>query len=362
MFKKLLIYFMITIFIVGLSGCKNNPETSMDSTDSNVSTASNETTTTKNDGDYKLPDFSGTGNTSSNIINDGIAAEYEGYAYHSDKMMAGSIWRTSISTGESELIVKGTYHSINVNNGYLFMAGYEDDGEELFSGREGMFLMSLEDQEIKLIKEGDYNYMTLYNNWMYYIDDMDGGLYRIRPDGSEDTLLFEGTYDVFAIANDLIYIQTYLLDSDDYDYIYTLPLEGGTPKKMMEDSIWGGNFHMGDDYIYYLTRENSSDYYKVDLYGNNKTSSFDFNTSYINVSENYIYYYLSSGNDEMPEKGVYRMNRDGSNNQLFYAGSDIFSINVAGGYVFWHTNDDQRRLTMMSEEGGEPIYATQALE
>src|SRR5690554_1417103 len=85
----------------------------------------------------------GPGNLMSNLLNDGTAAYYDGYVYHSDKMMFGNLMKTEVATDETQLLVRGSLHDINVSGDRVFAVGYTEPKDPKDLSQYGIFMASL---------------------------------------------------------------------------------------------------------------------------------------------------------------------------------------------------------------------------
>jgi hypothetical protein len=182
--------------------------------------------------------LAGPGNTPSNLLQDGIAAEYDGYIYHTDRMMQGNLWRTLIGGGESELIQEGTFSCINANGGVLFALGGVYDPETGFDV-DGIYRMNPDGSELELVREGWFDELVLYDEYLYYSDSVEGELKRIRYDGSDETLLMDNFYYDFVILGGSLYVCAEL--GEQYiENVYKMPLDGNGEPEMVISDIFGG--------------------------------------------------------------------------------------------------------------------------
>jgi hypothetical protein len=81
---------------------------------------------------------------------------------------------------------------------------------------------------------------------------------------------------------------------------------------------------------------------------------------YVNTDGEYLYYFWSGVRQDNADSGLYRTRADGSEDVLILQTEELFSPNIAGGKIFWHNNDDQRRLTVMNLDGSEMTFVEQA--
>lgn len=294
--------------------------------------------------------FEGPGNSPSNLLAYGMAVEDEGYLYHIDKMMEGSIWKTSMADGSSELLLKGQYSFLNISGSHLFVFGLDEGG---------ILDLNLDSKKTVMLKEGFFGGLVLQDEWLYYAGSSDGGLYRMKYDGSEDTLIQEGIFDEYVIDGETIYFLTSDYDEDG-SYIYKIPLEGGTPEKCTPRTF-GGFFTAAEGYIYYEPAEDGTFKFKrVRADGTDESVLLEKSISSPNVSGGWLYYYTGGRAQDKSDLGFYRIKLDGTEDTLLLQGVVGFDFNVAGDKVFFHTNDDMRRLTVMNLDGSEMRFLEMA--
>jgi len=331
--------FLLTLTVAGmllLCGCSSAEDPSGGAAPSGVAKQNAES-------------FDGAGNTAANLLHDGIAAEYDGYVYHTDKMMRGGIWRTPSGGGESELVKKGTFHSINVSGGVIFAIGYVPDPDDDQLEVEGIVRVNIDAGGAELIKEGCFDELILYDNYLYYADLIEGGLYRVKTDGSDEKLMLEDVYENFAVVDGSIYVLT---DNDNYDScIYKLPLSGGKPELIFERTF-GNYIDVALGGIYFISSdETTKNTFKYDVSAKKSQVSFDIWVNYLNTDGEFLYYFWNGVRMDNTDAGIYRSNADGSGRTLLLQIEECYSINIAGNLLFFHTNDDQRRLSVMNLDG-----------
>lgn len=299
-----------------------------------------------------LPTFMGSGNTPSNIINGGIASEYDGYIYHIDNVPSGNVWRTNIDDMSSELLVEGMFQSVNVLDGYIFVTGGNSSSSEKYPGEYGIFRFTIEGDDLQLISKDIVNSLTLYNNWLFYSD---GGIFKIKSDGSEKEMLLKDSYSPLIVDKDLIIFETYVLNDNQDTYLYTMPIDGGNPELIVDDTLWGGSFYYGNGNIYYFASGDIETFYCVEINGNNKRKVLSFETSKINVTDDYIYAFDAGKMKDKSDQGLYRWDLDHSNRTFLLETAEVITLNVAGGYLLYSTYDSAGSISMVSTEGGEVI-------
>ena len=301
--------------------------------------------------------LSGSGNYPANLLYGGMAVEYDGYVYHIDQMFEGNLWRTSVDGGESELLCKGSFCGLNVNGGLIFsLLSFPS----LDSGLEtsGICVMNIDGGSAKILKEGYFSRLILNDEYLYYTDGSDGSLYRIKYDGSgEQLLLQEEIYDAFLIINGSLYIYSDL-DEEYVTNIYKMPLDGSAPPTMIVKDIFGG-IDVALNEIYYTARDNSSNMLQYDTETGEISLFVDYWIDSINTDGEYLYYFWSGAKSNNSDCGLYRMRPDTSDNQMIMQTEELYSLNIAGGKLFWQNNDEFRRLTSSNLNCTEILFVKQ---
>ncbi len=304
--------------------------------------------------------LTGYGNTSSNLLHDGIAAEYDDYIYHVDKMMAGNIWRMPVGGGAGELLAKGDFHDLNVNGGVIFALGSIVD-PETGSYVDGIVRMNIDGSNLHIVKEGYFEELILFDDYLYFADTIEGGLYRMKYDGSEEKMLLDGIYDGYIVIEGSLYICAEL--GEEYKLnVYKMPLDGSAEPQLIIEDIFGGSIYTAGDSIFYFPRDNTSDTCRYDA-KTGEISVFRSNwIDYVNTDGERLYYFWSGVRADNADMGLYRCSLDGSGEEMILPSEPFFDLNIAGGKMFWHNNDEERRLTVVNLDGSEMGFAEQAQE
>jgi hypothetical protein len=300
----------------------------------------------------------GPGNTPSNLLHQGMAAEHDGYIYHIDRMFEGNLWKTSIETGETQMLLEGTLHHINANGGAVFVTGSvppaeNGDGLNIY----GIFRIQTDGSGFTVVKEGTFGVLLMQDEYLYFTDVMDGGLYRMKYDGSEEKRLLKDIYDDVVIVNETIYIATDL-DGSGATHLYALPLDGsGAPAIIAEDLF--GEFQAANKTLYYELRDNTSNTYRYDTVSKKSELFVDKWVDDLNSDGEYLYYYWNGRRQDNEDQGFYKKSVSTGEETLVMKIEYMFDINVAGGKVYWHNNDEQRRISVMNPDGTGQAFVEQ---
>ena len=287
----------------------------------------------------------GFGNTMSNIINDGMAVFEAPYLYHMDRMITGNILRTNLETKESEVLVEGQFSFLNYGDGTLFFAGsyYPEEATE---SSYGIFKMDANGENLQLIQKGYITDLLLYEEYLYFFNSDEGGLFRLKYDGTEETMLVKDVYEGYALVNDMIYLNNYL-DGASESYVYKLPLTGGTPEKVDEQDTFGTYLFPAKGFILYEPRVDGSRGMTRFNTENGQFSQLDKAISDVTEAEDLIYYFWSGRRQDNADQGIYKSRADGSEEELILQVEIAFSLNYVNGKLYYHNNDEKRRISVL---------------
>lgn len=288
----------------------------------------------------------GFGNTMSNIINDGMVVYEAPYLYHMDRMITGNIVRTNLETKESEVLVEGQFSFMNYGDGTLFFAGYYYP-ENVSDNAYGIFRMDENGDNFQQIHQGYITDLLLYDEYLYFFNsENEGGLFRMKYDGTEETMLVKDVYEGYALVNDMIYLNNYL-DGASESYVYKLPLTGGTPEKVDEQDTFGTDLFPTKGSILYEPRVNGSRILTRFNTENGQFSQLDKAISGVTEAEDVIYYYWSGRRQDKADQGIYKSKPDGTEEELILQVQNAFSLNYVNGKLYYHTNDEKRRISVL---------------
>jgi len=265
---------------------------------------------------------------------------------------------TSVSTVDS-------YGNI-VNGGY---AAY--DGEWIYYNgfdNKCFYKMREDGSEITLLADHRASDINVVGDWIYYkyyeygnehisLDDEgyphaeNSGIFKMRTDGSEETLLTDDfAPDCVTYSDGWIYYSLYIerfewKDKDDYVFIpSSIPSNeeksgifkirpDGSERTRVTDAPDGDIYYMNvvGDWIYYVTNDWSY-LYKVRTDGAEKTLILsEVHIQKIDVVGDWIYYATGPGYGMC----IYKIRTDGSENTLVTDNEAFNELNVAGDWIYY---------------------------
>lgn len=183
--------------------------------------------------------------------------------------------------------------------------------------------------------------MVAYGEWIYYSNvNADSTIWRMKPDGSEQSQVFSIPAWHISIYNDWLYYRQL-----DKGYLCRYNLIDGTDEILVNRDIYEPK--VVGNYIYFEdASDNSYDLYRVDVDGRNETKLTDGIVLYCCVADKRIYYLDTAEN----RKG-YSVNLDGKDKQLWYAGR-VGTIDYVDGIVYF-TDADNGGLYSLDPYDGE---------
>ncbi len=252
-------------------------------------------------------DFTGSGNTSGNIINEGILAAKDGWIYYS---FYSKLFKMKSDGSERTELYSEACKSIAVQGEWIYFCNISD-GERLYKIKtDGSQLSKMDDSE-------SCRCINAVGDWIYY-STWKEGTYKIRPDGSEKTLLISETTYNMTVIDDWIYYGT-------NPQFYKMKTDGSQITQIIDSAYYT---NVVDGWIYY----DDDGLYKIRTDGREKTQLNDVESSNINVNGDWIYY--TTWSDKSKSSLLYKMRTDGSEEtKLHKVGG--FKIHIAGDWVYY---------------------------
>jgi hypothetical protein len=80
---------------------------------------------------------------------------------------------------------------------------------------------------------------------------------------------------------------------------------------------------------------------------NGQFSQLDKAISDVTEAEDLIYYFWSGRRQDNADQGIYKSRADGSEEELLLQVEIAFSLNYVNGKLYYHTNDEKRRISVL---------------
>ncbi len=216
----------------------------------------------------------------------------------------------------------------------------------------------------------NYGYATISGNYIYYLapneDSTAVGIFKVKKDGTgEPKQLFMEDMDIVSINvyNGYVYFigigsEAHSEEDQVDNKIYRMKTNGDN-LTVINDNEFNNDcyeIYVVNGYVYYIGTDNNI--YKMALNGSNRTLVSDKATGYLGITDKYIIY-----NDQPSEDAdytTYIMNLDGTNQRPIIDGERLYSVNIAGDYVYYTNIDKQICKTKIGSGEQEVLLDTTA--
>jgi hypothetical protein len=268
-------------------------------------------------------------------ISDG---QFEYYSSFNDQANS-HIYRCNTSENSTESIFEGFGWNLNLAKDYLYFTG---NNGPVIDGTYNIIRISLETWEPEVINTGCCGNMFIYNTFIYYVkfasyDSHDYSIYRLNLDGTNETLIAEGSFNALVYCD-----QLYFIDPD--KNICRAELDGTDRKPIVSDRV--SNFIIANQKIIYANTKNRI--YMCNPDGSDLTgitSCNDKTRVKLNALNERLY--IAEYNTETNAEGSYKYTissilYDGSDKKTVYNGvskSVYFLVNENGVVVYDYNFD-----------------------
>ena len=202
----------------------------------------------------------------------------------------------SSAFGISDVTNTGTEGNLQCNyqNGGLACT----DGTWIFfqgNHRQSLYRMKLDGSEKSKLNDVPSSGIGVVDDYVYYYSSSSSqtGIFRMRPDGTENTTLFSGTATDMMLKDGRIYFKNPL----DRLTLYSITYDGSDYRK--ENSIEElGRYSLWEDRIYWMNTADGNKLYSAKIDGTDEQKLTDESVSYPTVVDGWIIY-ISGGETEM---------------------------------------------------------------
>lgn len=293
------------------------------------------------------------GNSMGNLANGGKAATGNGWIYYKHDRMLKRI--RNDGKGEAEMTKLG------ISSSYIQVLG----DWVYYADSDGIKKIRVDGEENTLILDEDelYNEFYVMGDWIYFYSlkrDRDFGVYKIRTDGTEMTLLVATKASNISLDDGWIYY-------DDGSEAHRIRPDGTENTKL--DLSWQTleNSHIVvDDWLVAVKVSSNSlvSFYKKQVDTGDEVELVPpgtFNYEY-NVTDGWLYYGLYVGDNVTFSK----VRLDGSDAETLYTGVECQGFNIVGEWIYCQSTDafsDEFRLRTDGSGGeflnGDPFTSAQ---
>jgi hypothetical protein len=315
---KLTALILAAALTLALAGCANEPETG---------------------------NWQGQGNTPGNIINWGDVTISGDWIYYRNQTSNNNLYKVKIDGTSKKRLNTDTTFFINVVGDWIFYVNYDDDkiyridingnnkeaiiekyvrklfvvnGEIYFVSGSAVLEFELHrinihsNQGMHIEEAGQCIQMIIVEDWIYYHTFSENGIYKIRPDGIENTRLSDNKVRIVNVIDDWIYY----VNVDDNNYIYRMRTDSSDNELVVSNSVEHVNIY--EDWIFYVNLDDNETIYRIKTNGTEKEKLNDDESYHINIIDGWIYYTkwnTRRWSDAIRENEIYRMRFDGSEHE-----------------------------------------------
>lgn len=298
---------------------------------------------------FQYNEESASGNTAGNLNNGGLFCEYEGKIYFSNPYDNGKLYRMDSDCSNAIKLGDDSVAYINVHGKYIYYVRNNLTSERLaavFRGfLNGINRCNLNGSHGVSLYNKPSGTVSMCGNYLFYqhYDSSENPpltLYKIKIDGTEDTLVSKDSYEPSSYYNGKIYFAN---NGKDHG-IYSMDVNSNTMRKVLDVNAY--MVDMEGQYIYYIDQDAN---YSLMRYssGNQVTEKL--------IDGKCIHYNLYGGKifamvEGEDVHGIYRMNSDGSQKELIAQG-DFTNISCTSQYTFFQYYNDKISLYRVPTSG-----------
>lgn len=277
-------------------------------------------------------------NTASNLVNFGLAAESNGWIYYTNQSDYQRIYKMKIGDSKGQKLSDDPYAShLNVIDDWIY---YVDS-------QGGLCKMKTDGSGLSLLTDYPVKFMQVTSDYIYFLtshkSESDGNqfreLHRIKPDGSNDETVLSylsSSWDYLVVDNDIYFL--YWEPSTQTQKL----LRMGSFTDILNNV---DKFVISDNHIYYINHEDKC-IYKADMDGKNIGKITSDTTKSLNIANGWIYYANTSDNNKL-----YKITTDGKDKSKVADIKSDYLINIAGGKLFYVETNTKFETYIMNKDG-----------
>ncbi|MCL2512636.1 MAG: DUF5050 domain-containing protein [Oscillospiraceae bacterium] len=280
------------------------------------------------------------GNTVGNIVNWGHAAIQGEWIYFRNSKDDDKLYKINVDgSGKKKLGDDESVNSINVIGEWIYYC-YRETVENINSPR-GIYKIKTDGTERQmLVDANDAAFINVIGDYIYFGNYAEGGICRVKIDGSEKKLLTDDYAMYINVVDDWIYYSYRKLNGGD-NGVNRIKTDGTAKQKLNDDP--STHINVVGDWIYYQKNPNyggMAGLYRIKTDGTVKQEIKEESYAWggMTVSDGWIYcaYYA----------GMIRVKIDGTDEQkLTDEFMQPFSI-INDGIYYYHYSDSDNTISM----------------
>ena len=229
-----------------------------------------------------------------------------GWVYYSNWSDWGHLYRIRIDGTDREKVVNERAYYIQRADNWIYYINkyymYDDMPTHLYKIRpDGSGRTRIIDDNV--------NEFNVVGNWVYYIHKTEGVIYRVKTDGTGQTKLnssfAEGTYDWNTTC--LVVDGEWLYHCSE-NGLYKMRTDG-MEETLISDDVKDSRINVDGEWIYYISPYGEAGLSRIRIDGSNNSKLCGDETWDISIADGWIYYMNTSGDQ------VYMIKTDGSQQQ-----------------------------------------------
>jgi len=272
------------------------------------------------------------GNTVSNLANGSFAIIQSDWIYYRGEDNGIYKIRTD-GTKQTQISELRHDYPIQVVGDWIYFVGSSEGG--VYEGLHRIRTNGNDIMPIYTYSDDDYSRdmfiqrFYVVGEWVYFImlEPQSGFeiLYKIRTDGTNETLMIDGEYDSFSISDGWIYFKH-------YNTRYRMKLDGSEREQLQPLPQIKSNSQIIGDWIYYVVLDDSWNYAglaRVRIDGTEEMTITTNRVGEFNVVGDWIYYSNISDN-----RALYKIRTDGTGNIKLDDTILYGAINIVGDWIY----------------------------
>lgn len=263
------------------------------------------------------------GNSYGNIVNGGYAAFSNNEIYFIKDETSGDLYKANSDWTRSYKIASSIYpQCINIVDDWIYYSNKREGG---------IYKIKTDGTGKSKITEDKTESMNVVGEWIFYRNDSEGDyksngrLYKIKTDGSEKIKVIDEMTSNISVVNNKIYYLSWVLKENMYvKNLCTINIDGTSQNEILDNCR---SFIYGDDNIYYIGYDEKL--YKLDIKNNSKSLIMDDRVKEFNIDNKWIYYVKNDGLEEMYKIGV------NGGGDILLSSDRTAGIHIVGDWLFY---------------------------
>lgn len=281
-------------------------------------------------------DESVTGNTASNLLNNGLFCEYVDMVYFANPSDGGALYSMTVDEKNVKKLLSSSVKSINCDGKRIYYAqSGKSSGKGLGYMRKatGMYSCNMKGGQSIAYTLEPVGIMSLCGNriiYQKYVEKTGTTLYSINIDKTNDVELINE----FIFPSSIYYSTLYYSGVNEDHYLYSLDLNSANKTCMWEHNLYNPVYHT-DGWVYFIDLKTNYELHRYSPNTNEEEILSEDRVDFFNVIGNVVYYQVSTGNSP----ALKRVLTDGSAGDTIAEG--IYSnLNTTSQYLYFSELND----------------------